>query len=645
MKRTMVLLAFILLALVLAMTRAPLDPSPVPAPRLDPFAAAEASTGTGTASPSGAGVSPADLIASADLMAHVKTLASDAMEGRRTGEPGAERAAIYIAAEFRRLGLVPGGDQGSYLARFRAPLGARAGTGNRLALATAGGAVELVPDRDFRPLAFAAPTRGLLRAPVVFCGYGITAAEPAYDDFAGVDVRGKVALVFRLEPGAGDSLSPFEGTRLTTHADLRTKAKNAFDHGAAGLLVVTGPAAADSLLVFDGEAAAGSGHLPAAQIAREALARALAVEGFDLAAAQSAIDGSYRPHSTPLALAVEMAIAVEPVVADACNVIGILPGSDPDSQRTAIVIGAHYDHLGFGGRGSFAPDRREIHNGADDNASGVAALLEVAAAQSGAPPARTLVFVAFTGEEMGLLGSTRYVEHPAWPLGATRTMVNIDMIGRGPNREIQVAGTGTSPRFPALITAGARAADLRPVINEGGYGPSDQTPFYARNIPVLFLFTAPHADYHRPTDDWQKVDAAYLEAVTRLIAHAVTDLAGAAGPIEFVRADGALPRGGPSSGGEGYGGRGYGPYLGTVPDFSPVDRGIKLAGVKDGSPAAAAGIRGGDVIVGWNGRPVHNMQDYAQALKSQRAGDRVELAILREGKEITVVAVLGERPR
>lgn len=661
MKTVALLLALALVAALLAVTRPPFDPPPAPRFRLSPCA------GAGAAVPAG-GVEPSDPITREDLLAHVQALAADAMEGRRTGEPGAERAATYIAAEFRRLGLIPGGDRGSYFARFTAPLGARPGHANRLALATSGGTVDLVPDRDWRPLAFAVSTRRMVRVPVVFCGYGISASEPAYDDYAGSDVRGKAALVLRLEPGAGDSLSPFEGTRLTVHADLRAKAKNAFDHGAAALLVVTGPAATDELLAFDAQGAAGSGHLPAAQVSSAALARALAVEGFDLAAVQAEIDRTVHPHSVPLDLMIEMAVDVEPVVAEAFNVVGIVPGSDPDSQRTAIVIGAHYDHLGRGGRGSFAPGAAEIHNGADDNASGVAALLEIAGATAsaaasaaagaaagasttaGAPgpparPARTLVFVAFTGEEVGLLGSTRYVEHPAWPLALTRAMLNIDMIGRGPRREIQVAGIGTSPRFGPLIDAGARAVELRPVINEGGYGPSDQTPFYARGIPVLFFFTAPHEDYHRPSDDWEKIDADFLEAATGLVARTAEDLAGKDAAIEFVRADGGLPRGGTGGGGEGYGGRGYGPYLGTVPDFSPVDRGIKLSGVKAGSPAAAAGIRGGDVIVGWNGRPILNMQDYAQALKSQRPGDRVELAILRDGTTITLAATLGERPR
>jgi hypothetical protein len=256
-------------------------------------------------------------------------------------------------------------------------------------------------------------------------------------------------------------------------------------------------------------------------------------------------------------------------------------------------------------------------------------------------PARSIVFVAFTGEEMGLLGSSRYVEDPPWPIASTRAMINLDMIGRGPERQIQVSGVGTSPRFRELVSPAAAAEGLTPVFNEGGYGPSDHTPFYAQNLPVLFFFTAPHEDYHRPSDDWEKLDYSFLESATRLAAKVTGDLAGVA-PIEFARADGGLPRGG-ERGGEGYGGRGYGPYLGTVPDFTPVERGIRLSGVREGSPAEAAGIRGGDIIVGWEGRPILNMKDYSQALKSHRPGDRVEISILRDGKEIPVSATLAER--
>jgi hypothetical protein len=508
---------------------------------------------------------------------------------------------------------------------------------------TPGGPIAPAPGADWRPFAFS--TRKKLRAPVTFCGYGITSTDPPYDDYAGQDVRGRVVLLLRLEPGAGDPASPFAGTALTSHADLRTKAKNAFDHGAAGVLVVNGPAAPDELLPFDAGAEAGSGHLPAAQVRFEALRPALEALAVDLGAAQAEIDRTTRPRSIPLDLTVAMQIEVDPVEAEAFNVIGILRGTDPDLGRKAIVAGAHYDHLGWGGRGSLAPDSAAIHNGADDNASGVAALIEIAEALATSPrlARRTVVFVAFTGEEMGLLGSTFYVAHPAWPLAATEAMLNLDMIGRGVARQVLVGGVGTSPGFTRLVEEEARADFLVPVFNEGGFGPSDHTSFYSKDIPVLFFFTQPHADYHRPTDDWEKLDFFYLEATARFIFRVAARLAGEAEPIQFTRADsGSRP--GRAGGGEGYGAHGYGPYLGTVPDFAPSPEGVRLSGVKEGSPAAAAGLQKGDVIVGWNGRSILNLQDYAAALRAQRPGDRVELDILRGGERQTAAAVLGQRP-
>jgi hypothetical protein len=583
-----------------------------------------------------------------DLEGHVRVLSSDAMEGRRTGTPGAERAAAYLEEEFSRLRLDPGGDEGSYRQAFDARVGARMGDENRLLIQSPEGPTELTLDADWRPLAFAVSTDTTLRASVVFCGYGITSTDPPYDDYEKVDVGGCVVLCLRLEPGADDAESPFDGTALTFHSDLRNKAKNAFDHGAVGFLCVTGQVTdgkGQDLLPFDDGAGAGSGHLPAAQIGQETLAQILDTVDLDLAAIQTRIDQSYRPHSLPLDLTVVMEVDVEPVEAHAFNLVGILPGSDPDHRDETILVGAHYDHLGHGGAGSLAPDSDAIHNGADDNASGVTAMLEIAESLSAAPDSlrRTVVFAAFTGEEMGLLGSTHYVEHASVPLATTRAMVNIDMIGRGQDRQILVGGVGTSPGFQRLVEEEAEAVSLVPVFIESGYGPSDHTPFYSKEMPVLFFFTQPHEDYHRPTDDWQKVDYDYLGGATRLVGQVVARLASEETEIPFTRADDGAPPSRDRRGGEGYGKRGYGTYLGTVPDFTPSDEGVRLTGVRDGSPAAVAGIRGGDTIIGWSGRQILNLQDYAQALRSQRPGDQVEILLLRDGEQVTVTATLGER--
>jgi hypothetical protein len=309
-----------------------------------------------------------------------------------------------------------------------------------------------------------------------------------------------------------------------------------------------------------------------------------------------------------------------------------------------VVAGAHYDHLGFGGRESLAPDSAAIHNGADDNASGVAALIEMAEAltTAGHPVDRSVVFAAFTGEELGLLGSSHYVNAPPIPLDQTRAMVNLDMIGRAPRGRVFVSGVGSSPELRAIAEEEITTELAMPVFGEGGLGPSDHTAFYSRDIPVLFFYSPPHEDYHRPTDDWEKVDFQSLEVVARIASRVVERAAGRDMPaIRFTRADGTWQSGG--GGGEGYGTRGYGPYLGTIPDFTSQEEGVRLTGVRDGSPAALAGLQRGDVIITWNGRSIRNLAEYAQALRSQSPGDRVELGFRRDGQEGTAAAVLAER--
>jgi membrane-associated protease RseP (regulator of RpoE activity) len=243
---------------------------------------------------------------------------------------------------------------------------------------------------------------------------------------------------------------------------------------------------------------------------------------------------------------------------------------------------------------------------------------------------------------MGLLGSNYYVEHPLLPLSATRAMINIDMVGRGHAREVMIGGAGTSPELRQIAVEEANADFIVPTFSEGGYGPSDHTSFYSRDIPVLFFSSAPHEDYHKPSDDWEKLDYGYLEIIGRMIHRVVARPAGESAPIRFTRAD----EGGPHStrpGGEGYGTRGYGPYLGTVPDFAPSSAGVRLSGVRPGSPAALAGLQRGDIIVGWNALMILNLEDYAAALRAQRPGDQVDIAYMRDGERQTAVAVLGER--
>lgn len=322
------------------------------------------------------------------------------------------------------------------------------------------------------------------------------------------------------------------------------------------------------------------------------------------------------------------------------NVVGLLPGADPALREEAVVVGAHYDHLGRGESFSLAPDARGfVHNGADDNASGVAALLAIARSLAEGPrPARTAVFVAFTGEELGLLGSAAYTANPAVPLADTRAMLNLDMVGRLGAGPLLVYGTGTAEELEALVVAAGAAEGVELLRHPDGYGPSDHTSFYARDVPVLHLFTNVHGDYHRPSDDWEKVDVEGVARVGALGARIVREVAARPAALTLRRGAGTPPAAGGGSR------SGYGAYLGTVPDFTPVEHGVRLSGVRTGSPAEQAGLRAGDVIVAMDDDEVADLHAYTAALRARGPGREVRITVLRGGARVTVRAVLGTRP-
>ncbi len=321
------------------------------------------------------------------------------------------------------------------------------------------------------------------------------------------------------------------------------------------------------------------------------------------------------------------------------NVIGILPGRDPALRNETVIVGAHYDHLGLGGFGALDPDSSgRVHNGADDNASGAAALLAIAARLQDAPPARTVVFIAFSGEELGLLGSDYYVKHPLYPLTSTEAMINLDMVGRLKNDKLIVYGTGTATEFPALLDSLNWYArfDLRP--QPEGYGPSDQTSFYAAGIPVLHLFTDLHADYHRSTDDWDKVNAHGLARVSEFAVGLVTALGNRPGGLTFVDVPPPSPKGGVAAT------PGYGAYLGTIPDMASGETaGVRINGVSKGSPAELAGMQGGDVITRIGDYDVISLEAMTGALRSYKPGDKVVVVVLRDGAEKQLGVTLGRR--
>jgi hypothetical protein len=410
------------------------------------------------------------------------------------------------------------------------------------------------------------------------------------------------------------------------------KAVNAHRNGAVAVLLAPASDETDGLAGRPTEVNRNptipAGSLPVLGLSRAAAERLVP----DLAARRALIDGSLAPASYDPGVRVRVRTRVERTTGEVANVIGVLPGSDGDES---LVVGAHYDHLGFGQFDTLTPDRRgEVHNGADDNASGTAALVALARAFARGPqPKRDLVFVGFTAEEVGLVGSDRYAEDPVRPLEDTVAMLNLDMVGRLLADRVTVYGVETSPAWPHLLERANEPLGLRLQLVEDGLGPSDHTSFSVRGVPALLFFTGVHDEYHTPDDD--RVDPEGIARVAQLTHRVAWSLANAPLRVPASPATAKPPRAG---------GHGYGVYLGTIPAFGgePV-RGVRLQGVRDGSPAQKGGLRGGDVIVSFDGAEVANLQELAALLFRAEPGRSVEIVVERDGARVPLQATLGER--
>ena len=383
-----------------------------------------------------------------------------------------------------------------------------------------------------------------------------------------------------------------------------------------------------------------SGGLLAARVGEPVAEALLQGSGATLAKLQESIDSATRPHSMALPRPARLTVTLKRTRAHTRNVVGMIQGRD--TTRT-LVIGAHYDHLGYGGESSLAPDQHVPHVGADDNASGTAALLAVAgraarSARAGHLPRHDLVFCAFTGEEMGLVGSSHFTDQPTRPLEDVEAMLNMDMVGRLRKNRLMVMGVGTAAEFPELVRhvndAGGHF-DLK--TSSDGYGPSDHSSFYKKKVPVLMLFTGAHEDYHKPSDTWDKLDYPGLERVAGFADALMESLDARPRPTyQVAKADSVT--------GRIAGGGGYGAYLGTIPDYMQTEGGVLLSGVRSGGPAEKAGLQGGDVIVKFDGIRIDNIYDYTFALRSRKPGQDVRITVKRAGAERELVATLGKRP-
>ncbi|MDX6558397.1 MAG: hypothetical protein QOF72_1446 [Blastocatellia bacterium] len=607
-------------------------------------------------------------------------LASDALEGRRTGTPGANDAAHYIAGEFNRVGLRPGlqmarpartrgENQARYLQPFPYVASVELGSNNLLFLnpGRADDLRQFKVSEDWMPLGFS--TNGEVKnAEIVFAGYGISSAELKYDDYAVSNVKDRVAIVFE---GTPDGDSPHG--QFVNAGQMRFRVAAARAAGARALLIIASEEKLKddrlSRLSYDN---AGEAGIPVAVISRGLASKLLADHDLSAYGAHPDARDTFGDVEFPRTLRLpirqgrlSLSVNVNRSESPSFNVIGVLPGSDPKLKGEAIVIGAHYDHLGRGGEGSLAPREGEIHHGADDNASGVAGLIELARMLSSQKLKRTVVFIAFSGEEEGLIGSSYYVNHPIVPLANTVAMINMDMIGRLRDRSLIVGGVGTAQEWRALIEAdnslgsmtvslntttqaaglpasvrlpivvGANgqpvvtmdpAKQFRLTLNEDGYGPSDHSSFYAKQVPVLFFWTGTHNDYHKPSDTADKINYEGQARILTFVDRIVRDLDSSdKRPTYAVAKSESQGRS-----------MGFRVYLGTIPNYAESNDGLKLDGVRDDSPASRAGLKAGDKIVKMAGHEVKNVYDYTYALGEMKAGQEYEVAIVRGSERLTL---------
>jgi hypothetical protein len=610
----------------------------------------------------------ADKDSEARMKRDITFLASDECEGRGPGTKGIDKAADYVAAQFKEAGLKPGGPSGSYFQPFTISGPGKLEAGELTLTGPLGQTIELnkakvvskkekidpkelkgkgkkekkAPKQvgDFTVMGFSGS--GTLTAPVVFAGFGITAPRIGYDDYKGLDVADKVVLVLRKAPRYGNDKTPFDSDKRDEHATFESKLANAQVHRAAAVLLVndsTALAKGDDLSLFSETAyAPGAGAIPYLHIRRD-LADAMLFSslGKRLDDVEGAINRDLVPQSAPLpgwkaTVRTEVIRKTLPVK----NVIGVLEGSGDIAGET-VVIGAHYDHLGYGEIGSRLKDRTKklIHHGADDNGSGTTALMELARrfAKMKDRQGRRLVFIAFSGEERGLLGSRFYCKkQPLFALADTAAMVNLDMVGRlrtdpkTGKEKLLVEGVGTGKGFSDLVGALNKKHGFQLSEKQGGLGPSDHDSFCQQKIPVLFLWTGYHADYHMPTDTSDKINVAGMVKVADLAEQVISRLEKTDDRPEYVHVkSSASPTRGKG-----------GPRLGVMPSYDDDDiPGMLIDNVADGGPAATAGLKAGDRIIEIAGRPVTNIGTYMTLMGQQQRGQPIEVRVLRNGKRQT----------
>ena len=555
-----------------------------------------------------------------ELQSQIKYLSSDSLKGRMTGSDGDSLAAEFIRSELTSYGFTPLAGDG--LQRFKITKRVIAGKENALSVS----GKEFLIENDFTPMAFS--SNGTLDAEVVFAGYGfnIIGDSLKWNDYQNVDVKGKWVLILRADPETDDNNSPF----IPFSAD-RDKALVAKDLGAAGVLFVSGPVY-DTEDKFDALNTEGfSVDIPVLRIKRPVADFIISKSQNTIESLEKKLNTSRKPASFITGTDVIGKAEIIKETSGTRNVVMVLQGEDEQLKNEYIIMGAHFDHLGMGGPGSSsrAVDTVGVHHGADDNASGVAMMLELAEkfALTKGSHKRSIICVAFSGEELGLLGSKYFVEEPGVDLSKVNAMFNLDMVGRlNETNSLQVSGVGTANGLKDLIYSKSDTSEIKLVLSPEGYGPSDHSSFYGKNIPVLFYSTGAHLDYHTPADTYDRISYEGMVKISSLIFSMAEELSSSDSRLQFMES-GAKAEVTRTA-------RRKGVTLGIMPDFAgAVKNGLRADFITPGKPAALGGMKKGDIITAISSKPVNNIQDYMFRMGQLKHGQTISVEVLRNGKK------------
>lgn len=566
-----------------------------------------------------------------EIYEHIKYLASDKLEGRYPGSTGGVLAMDYLSKEFQTYGLVPFGDS-SYIQPFDMITDLKLGEGNVLEILNKDKSKKINVENDWMPLSYS--SSGNMSGYLMFLGYGISAPDLNYDDYKGMLVEGKIAVIMTNSPTSNSTVNKF-----SSYESIYKKIVKARENKAAGVIIISDSKTEDNLPKLVYSLSSKSAGIPVIRVKREFIANIFKEMKYDLDKVQENITKNQKPESFALTnYTASGKVSLEQVKARTGNVIGYIEGSDPVLKNEVIVIGGHYDHLGWGGENSLYDGKdRKIHYGADDNASGTTGVLELAQKLSANKSSlkRSILLMCFTGEEEGLIGSAYFTNSPIFSKMNIVSMINMDMIGRIENDKLVINGTGTSTGWVSTLDEVNKNYNFTMSYIPDGFGPSDQSSFYSKNIPVLFFFTGLHTDYHKPSDTYDKINISGEEKVVRYVYDLVNNIANAEKKPEYSKVAESNEKK-----------QETGPvkvYVGTIPDFSSNEEGYKISGVKEGSPAEKGGITAGDLMVKFGSREIKNIYDYTAALGEYKPGDEVEITVKRNGEAMIFKIVLGKK--